>query len=68
MELITDVVLRMQNELRNKEGITGIDAMHHINMIILSKSFIIYSFVINFNAYSFILTANYCPYRSFLCI
>jgi type I restriction enzyme M protein len=39
MTKITDVVMRMQNELRNKEGITGIDAMHHINMVLLSKSF-----------------------------
>ena len=39
MTQITNVVMRMQNELRNKEGITGIDAMNHINMILLSKSF-----------------------------
>ena len=39
MTKITDVVMRMQNELRNKEGITGIDAMHHINIVLLSKSF-----------------------------
>ena len=39
MVKITDIVMRMQNELRNKEGITGIDAMHHINMVLLSKSF-----------------------------
>ena len=39
MESVLENVWRMQNELRNKEGITGIDAMHHILLIILSKSF-----------------------------
>ena len=34
-------VWAMQNELRNKEGITGIDAMHHVLMVLLSKSFTI---------------------------
>jgi len=37
MSKITDIVMRIQNELR-KEGITGIDAMHHITMILISKS------------------------------
>jgi type I restriction-modification system DNA methylase subunit len=37
MTKITDIVMRIQNELR-KDGITGIDAMHHITMILLSKS------------------------------
>ena len=32
-------VWAMQNELRNKEGITGIDAMHHVLMVLLAKSF-----------------------------
>ena len=38
MAAIKDVVWRMQNQLR-ADGITGIDAMHHITMIMLSKSF-----------------------------
>lgn len=37
--MITDIIMRMQNKLRNTDGITGIDAMHHINMVLLSKSF-----------------------------
>ena len=36
---IKENVWAMQNELRNKEGITGIDAMHHVLMILLDKSF-----------------------------
>lgn len=36
---IKENVWAMQNELRNKEGITGIDAMHHVLMILLAKSF-----------------------------
>jgi len=39
MSTIVANVLSMQNELRNKEGITGIDAMHHVLMILLAKSF-----------------------------
>jgi type I restriction enzyme M protein len=39
MSAIVINVLSMQNELRNKEGITGIDSMHHVLMILLSKSF-----------------------------
>ena len=39
MSAIVKNVLSMQNELRNKEGITGIDAMHHVLMILLAKSF-----------------------------
>jgi len=38
---IKENVWAMQNELRNKEGITGIDAMHHVLMILLAKSFTI---------------------------
>ena len=34
-----DIIWSMQNELRNKEGITGMDSMHHVNMVLLSKSF-----------------------------
>ena len=41
MSRITENVWAMQNELRNKEGITGIDAMHHVLMVLLSKSFTI---------------------------
>lgn len=36
MEL-TNIIWNIQNELR-KEGITGIDAMHHITMIFISRS------------------------------
>ena len=39
MSAIVKNVLSMQNELRNKEGITGIDSMHHVLMILLAKSF-----------------------------
>lgn len=39
MSGIKENVWAMQNELRNKEGITGIDAMHHVLMVLLSKSF-----------------------------
>jgi type I restriction enzyme M protein len=39
MTTITNNVMAMQNELRNKEGITGIDAMHHVLMVLLAKSF-----------------------------
>lgn len=38
---IKENVWLMQNELRNKEGITGIDAMHHVLMVMLAKSFTI---------------------------
>lgn len=38
---IKENVWAMQNELRNKEGITGMDAMHHVLMILLAKSFTI---------------------------
>jgi type I restriction enzyme M protein len=41
MSGITENVWAMQNELRNKEGITGIDAMHHVLMVLLAKSFTI---------------------------
>jgi len=41
MSTITNNVMAMQNELRNKEGITGIDAMHHVLMVLLAKSFTI---------------------------
>ena len=41
MATITNNVMAMQNELRNKEGITGIDAMHHVLMVLLAKSFTI---------------------------
>lgn len=41
MTTITNNVMAMQNELRNKEGITGIDAMHHVLMVLLAKSFTI---------------------------
>ena len=41
MAAITNNVMAMQNELRNKEGITGIDAMHHVLMVLLAKSFTI---------------------------
>jgi type I restriction-modification system DNA methylase subunit len=41
MNTITNNVMAMQNELRNKEGITGIDAMHHVLMVLLAKSFTI---------------------------
>ena len=37
MSKITEIVMSIQNELR-KQGITGIDAMHHITMILISKS------------------------------
>jgi type I restriction-modification system DNA methylase subunit len=36
---IKENVWAMQVELRNEEGITGIDAMHHVLMILLAKSF-----------------------------
>ena len=39
MSGIIENVWAMQNELRNKEGITGIDAMHHVLMVLLAKSF-----------------------------
>ena len=35
---IASILWQMQNELRNKEGITGINAMHHINMVLLIRS------------------------------
>lgn len=41
MSEIIENVWAMQNELRNKEGITGMDAMHHVLMVMLSKSFTI---------------------------
>ena len=42
MSEIIENVWAMQNELRNKEGITGMDAMHHVLMVMLSKSFTIF--------------------------
>ena len=39
MATITNNVMAMQNELRNKEGITGMDSMHHVLMVLLAKSF-----------------------------
>ena len=36
---IKPIIWSIQCELRNKEGITGMNAMHHINMALLSKSF-----------------------------
>lgn len=38
MDTVMEHVWRMQCELRNKEGITGIEAMHHILLVLLSKS------------------------------
>ena len=38
---IIETIWTIQNELRNKEGITGIDAMHHVLMVLLAKSFTI---------------------------
>ena len=38
MDSVMEHVWRMQCELRNKEGITGIEAMHHILLVLLSKS------------------------------
>ena len=38
MDAVMEHVWRMQCELRNKEGITGIEAMHHILLVLLSKS------------------------------
>jgi len=38
-DCVIENVWAMQNELRNQEGITGIDAMHHINLVLLSRSF-----------------------------
>ena len=37
--VFSENIWRMQCELRNKEGVTGMDAMHHILMVLLSKSF-----------------------------
>ena len=37
MSEIIENVWAMQNELRNKEGITGMDAMHHVSMVMLSN-------------------------------
>ena len=42
MNKVIENVWAMQNELRNQEGITGIDSMHHILMVLLSKSFTIH--------------------------
>ena len=36
---IKPIIWSIQCELRNKEGITGMNAMHHINMALLAKSF-----------------------------
>ena len=41
MARIIETIWTIQNELRNKEGITGIDAMHHVLMVLLAKSFTI---------------------------
>ena len=38
---IIETIWTIQNELRNKEVITGIDAMHHVLMVLLAKSFTI---------------------------
>jgi type I restriction-modification system DNA methylase subunit len=35
---IAPIIWNMQCELRNKEGITGINAMHHINLILLIRT------------------------------
>ena len=35
---IESILWQMQCELRNKEGITGISAMHHINLILLIRT------------------------------
>ena len=42
MNKVIENVWAMQNELRNQEGITGMDSMHHILMVLLSKSFTIH--------------------------
>ena len=39
MKDIESILWNMQCELRNREGITGINAMHHINLILLISSF-----------------------------
>ena len=36
---IKPIIWSVQNDLRNKEGITGMSAMHHINMVLLAKTF-----------------------------
>ena len=35
---IESILWQMQCELRNKEGITGINAMHHMNLILLIRT------------------------------
>tara|TARA_Y100000389_G_scaffold47724_1_gene42891 strand:+ start:189 stop:2621 length:2433 start_codon:yes stop_codon:yes gene_type:complete len=35
---IAPIIWNMQCELRNKEGITGINAMHHINLVLLIRT------------------------------
>ena len=35
---IISTVWNIQNELRNKEGITGLEALHHINLMLLARS------------------------------
>ena len=35
---IENILWQMQCELRNKEGITGISAMHHMNLILLIRT------------------------------
>ena len=37
-KVIAPIIWNMQCELRNKEGITGINAMHHINFVLLIRT------------------------------